>query len=269
MDKQLFKTYMLSFWLVFSISILSAQFTIPEPPKPKFGRTRVSAVYDYASLLQKNQRMALEVKLNRYADTTSTQIVVATIESLKGEDIGVLTPKWAHQWGIGGTAKKDNGVFILLSKKDRKIWISPRYGVEQYLTAGQLGAITRDFIVPEFKKGSYYLGLDKGTSVIMGLLSGTFSLEPSATNDDFPYGVLLFFGILILVIIFSKKKGGNHHNDNDPYKSIILSRRGRRGMNGGFYPRSGGFGSSGGFGGGFEGGFGGGGFSGGGAGGDW
>jgi uncharacterized protein len=51
-------------------------------------------------------------------------------------------------------------VLILLAKAERKIWISPGYGLEDRLTAG-IGEITRN-IIPEFKAGSYYKGLDKG-----------------------------------------------------------------------------------------------------------
>jgi uncharacterized protein len=29
----------------------------------------------------------------------------------------ILTPKWAQEWGIGGTGKNDNGVLILLAKQ--------------------------------------------------------------------------------------------------------------------------------------------------------
>jgi uncharacterized protein len=77
-----------------------AQFTIPE--KPVFQ----TSVYDYAKVLNENEKQQLEEKLIKYSDSTTTQIVVITIESLKGEDIGILTPKWGHAWGIGGTEKK-------------------------------------------------------------------------------------------------------------------------------------------------------------------
>jgi uncharacterized protein len=53
-------------------------------------------------------------------------------------------------------------VLILLAKAERKIWISPGYGLEDRLTAGIGGEITRNIIIPEFKAGSYYKGLDKG-----------------------------------------------------------------------------------------------------------
>ena len=63
-------------------------------------------------------------------------------------------------------AKKDTGVFILLARDDRKIWISPGYGVEDRLTAGIVGELTRNVIIPEFKKGDYYQGINKGVDTI-------------------------------------------------------------------------------------------------------
>ena len=66
-----------------------AQFTIPE--KPSFQ----TSVYDYAKVLSETEKAQLEEKLIKYSDSTTTQIVVITIESLKNEDIGILTPKWS------------------------------------------------------------------------------------------------------------------------------------------------------------------------------
>src|SRR6188768_3815102 len=88
---------------LFCINSVFAQFTIPE--KPEFQ----TSVYDYANLLSSSEKMQLEDKLVRYSDSTSTQIVVVSIESLKGEYIGELAPKWAHKWGVGDE-KKDNGI---------------------------------------------------------------------------------------------------------------------------------------------------------------
>jgi len=103
------------------VEFLFAQFTIPE--KPSFQ----TSVYDYANILSPDEKSQLEEKLIKYSDSTTTQIVVITIESLKGEDIGILTPKWGQTWGIGGTEKDDNGVLILLAKAERK------YGYRQVM----------------------------------------------------------------------------------------------------------------------------------------
>jgi len=244
-----------------------AQFNIP--PKPDFQ----TSVYDYAKLLSESEKTTLEQKLIQYSDSTSTQIVVITIESLKGEDIGILTPKWGQAWGIGGSEKNDNGVVILLSKDERKIWISPGYGVEDRLSAGITGELTRNIIIPEFKAGSYYNGLDKGADAIFDVLKGKYKGERKKKKEKglpiIPILIIIFF--IIAFILRNRRGGGNSGNSGGGGmglgEMIILSSLGR-----GFGGGGGGFGSGGGFGGGgggFGGGFGGGGFSGGGAGGSW
>ena len=144
-----------------------AQFTIPE--KPSFQ----TSVYDYAKLLSDSEKSSLEEKLIKYSDSTTTQIVVVTVPTINGEDIGILAPKWGHAWGVG-QEKQDNGVFILLAAQERKIWIAPGYGVEDRLTAGINGEIIRNIIIPEFKAGSYYNGLDKGADAIFDVLKGKY-----------------------------------------------------------------------------------------------
>lgn len=244
-----------------------AQFDIPK--KPSFQ----TSVYDYANILAANEKKALEEKLVRYSDTTSTQIVVITIASLKGESIGELTPKWAHEWGIG-QANKDNGVLILLAEAERKIWISPGYGLDDRLTAGALGEMTREVIIPEFKAGSYYNGLDKGSDAIFKMLNGKYKAERKRENkgrsDGFGGGIIFFIIVFIIIIIAIAKKGGGGGRGGRGFTGstlgdiLILSSLGRGGRSSG-----GGWGGSSGGGGGFGGGFGGGGFSGGGAGGSW
>ncbi|MNF22446.1 hypothetical protein D3C84_30030 [compost metagenome] len=244
-----------------------AQFDIPE--KPAFQ----TSVYDYANVLSATEKAQLEEKLIKYSDSTTTQIVVITIESLKGEDIGILTPKWGQTWGIGGTEKNDNGVIILLAKAERKIWISAGYGLEDRLTAGIGGEITRNIIIPEFKAGSYYKGLDKGTDAIIDVFKGKYKGERKQQTKEkgFPILPLIVIVVIILVLISrNKNSGGNSgHSGGGPslLDVIILSSLGRNSGGGGFGGSSGG--GFGGGGGGFGGGFGGGGFSGGGSGGDW
>ena len=223
-------------------------------------------------MLSSEEKSALESKLIQYSDSTSTQIVVITIESLKGEDIGILTPKWGQAWGIGGSEKNDNGVVILLAKAERKIWISAGYGLEDRLTAGIGGEISRNIIIPEFKKGSYYSGLDKGADAIFDVFKGKYKAERKKDKKgNFPILPIIIIGIVILALISkSKNNGGNSGNKSggiDLMDIILLSSLGR---GGGFGGGSGGGGFGGGSGGGgFGGGFGGGGFSGGGSGGSW
>jgi uncharacterized protein len=255
--------------VLFSSNCIFSQFTIPE--KPSFQ----TSVYDYANVLSPEEKAQLEEKLIKYSDSTTTQIVVITIESLKNEDVSQLATKWGQTWGIGGTAKDDNGVIILLAKAERKIAINPGYGLEDRLTAGTGGEIIRNIIVPEFKAGSYYQGLDKGTTAIIDVFKGKYKGERKQTKGkDFPILPIIVIVVIVLVLLSRNKGGGSGNSGNrgggigpSLLDVIILSSLGRGG-GGGFGGGSSGGGFGGG-GGGFGGGFGGGGFSGGGSSGSW
>ena len=250
--------------VLLNTSFLFAQYTIPE--KPSFQ----TSVYDYANVLSATEKAQLEEKLIKYSDSTTTQIVVIIIESLQNEGVSQLATKWGQTWGIGGAAKDDNGVIILLAKNERKIAIHPGYGLEDRLTAGIGGEIIRNIIIPEFKAGSYYNGLDKGADALFDVFKGKYKGERKQTkNKDFPILPFIIIVIILLVLISRNKDGGNSGNSGGGpslMDVIILSSLGRN-SGGGFGGSSGG--GFGGGGGGFGGGFGGGGFSGGGSSGSW
>ncbi len=253
------------FNILLSFSVLGfAQFKIPAKPSLQ------TSVYDYANILEDSQEEQLRKKLVRYSDSTSTQIVIITIEDLKGEYIGELAPRWGQEWGIG-QKDKDNGIVMLMSVNDRKFWIAPGYEAEIKLTAGITGTIYRNVIKPYFKSGDYYGGLDAGTDAVFQVLKGTFKNDNPSSNKSKPFGpILILIFIIVLFVILSKSNKGNNGGGNnsggggfDLTDFIILSSLGRSGRG------SSDGGSWGGGSGGFGGGFGGGGFSGGGAGGDW
>jgi uncharacterized protein len=256
--------------VLFSLNLFSQGYKIPE--KPKFQ----TSVYDYISLLSASQKTNLESKLVRYSDTTSTQIVVAIITSTEGENINYLAANWGEKWGIGD-AVKDNGVLVLLAKDDKKIAIQVGKGTEHLLTDFQSKRILERVIIPEFRKGDFYSGLDKGSDYIFKTLNGEFQ-GTREQESEFDPGIIIF--IIIIIIIFILISRGNKNNGSGGkrfrrgsiadtiFDTIILSNAGRGGgsFGGGF----GGSSSGGSFGGGgFGGGFGGGSFGGGGASGGW
>lgn len=229
-----------------------AQFEIPDIPLVE------TSLYDYAGILTANERDNLKNKLLNYADTTSTQIVVVTVTDLKGESAAKIAP----EWGVG-QVEKDNGIFILVSRDDREMYIATGYGVQGRLTAGITGNIIRQYILPEFKQKRYYEGLDIGTDALFTALNGSF-VEERSEMEMAPLwvkvigsllGLFLIFGILTIIYFIIRALLGFDAGGNVPTSrgSKTISRSGR--SSGG---RSG-----------FGGGFGGGGFSGGGAGGSW
>ncbi|MCB4799420.1 TPM domain-containing protein [Neotamlana laminarinivorans] len=267
----LFKVVLTLILLLTASSKTFAQFDIPK--KPSFQ----TSVYDYENLLSASQKSSLEQKLIKYSNTTSTQIVVAIINSTKGEDINFLGAKWGQAWGIG-QEKEDNGILILLANADRKIGINTGYGVEHLLTDAMSKRIINRDIIPYFKQNDYYGGLNRGVDAIFEVLQGEYKGTRQSNSSGFPVAVafFLFFIVIIIIISISKNNrgggGGNRGHRNtgaDILEAIILSNMGRGSYRSGSsgWGRSSGGGSFGG--GGFGGGFGGGGFGGGGASGGW
>ncbi|WP_179315630.1 TPM domain-containing protein [Winogradskyella undariae] len=253
-----------------------AQYDIPEKPELQ------TSVYDDAiHLLSAAQKSSLEQKLIRYSDSTSTQIVVAIISSTNGEYINYLGAQWGEKWGIG-QADKDNGIFILLARDDRKINISTGKGTEHLLTDAMSKRIINNDIIPYFKQNDYYGGLNRATDAIFEVMTGEYKGTRQTTESDFPPQVIIFLVIIFIIFVIAISKssgggnggnGGNRSGNRGLLEAIILSNMGRgsysKGSSGGF----GGFGGSSGGGsfggGGFGGGFGGGSFGGGGASGGW
>lgn len=268
--KFLFQKYLLiATVLGFSLysTNLTAQFDIPEKPRIE------TSVYDYINLLTPSQKNALENKLIRYADSTSTQIVCVIIANTQGEDISFLGAKWGQKWGIGQKGK-DNGILITLAKDDRRVDINTGYGIEYRITDRMAHQIINRIMIPEFKNENYYAGLDKGSDAIFASLQGEFQENRKFRNKEkrFPLFPLIIIVIIIIALIKGGDKGGRggrrRSNFGDSLLDfLILSNMGRTGgsnrSGGGSF--GGGFGSGGGFGGGF----GGGGFGGGGASGGW
>ena len=254
-----------------------SQYNIPE--KPDF----INSIIDSTQTLSDVEFKFLEQKLIKYSDSTSTEILLILIPSTKGENINYLGAQWGHKWEIG-QEKEDNGVLILLAKNDRKIAINTGYGVEHLLTDAMSKRIIERDIIPYFKQGNYFEGLNNGIDSIFEVLTGAYKNEQSINSDDslirsFIFLTFILVIVIILIIAISKGRGGGSNGKRwkkrssvaaEIIEAILLSGSGRGtfssgSSSGGFGGWSGGSSSSGGFGG-----FGsGGGFGGGGASGSW
>jgi len=244
-------TFLIILFVCFISESVSAQYEIPPIP------SKQTSVYDYINLLTPTQKTALESKLIRYADSTSTQIICVIIGSTNGEDISMLGAEWGQKWGVGQKGE-DNGILITLAKDDRKVDINTGYGIEYRITDLMSERIINRIMIPEFKTENYYAGLDKGSDAIFAALNGEFSEDRDfgkKDNKPFPFFIVFIFIMIIIALISKGGRGGKGGGGSTLLSMIVLSSLGRGGFGGG--------------GGGFGGGFGGGGFGGGGASGGW
>jgi uncharacterized protein len=256
----------------FPLSIAAQEF--PEKPVPP------RLVNDLVGLLSQGEVDVLEQKLVAYDDSTSTQIAVVTISDLQGYAVADYAQRLAEKWGIGQKGL-NNGIIVLVKPKTSEsssgeVNISPGYGLEGVIPDIVCAQIIDYEILPEFRNGNYYKGLDKATSTLMSLASGEFPADQYGRpkGDDITgLTPLIFFIILIIIIMFIRSGGGSNQKHLSRkglplWMLLTMMNSGSNRHSGSWGGFSGGGGFGGGGGGGF-GGFGGGSFGGGGASGSW
>lgn len=245
------------------------------PPKPE----PAVYVHDYAGWLQAGERQALELKLRRYWDSTSTQIIVMIRPDIGDYDKATYATELGERWGVGQKGK-DNGIVMLVKSEapDRGIFIATGYGTEGALPDILAGRIIRNTMAPFFRQQRYYEGIDAGLNDIIRAMSGEFKAGKSDNDDPDAIWVLVFVGLILLGLFiffyFMAKRFGTIYTDQGPRPGRLNRDQGGGWIIGGGGWSGGGWGGGssggGGWGGGSDGGsFGGGSFGGGGAGGDW
>ncbi len=257
--------------LIFLFSIAaSAQDEIPNRPSPP------KLVNDLTNnFLTPEQKVELERKLVAYDDSTSNQIAIVIVDDLKGYSAADYAIALGRKWGVGNK-NFDNGVVVLVStgggEGNRAVFIAPGYGLEGAVTDLIADAIVDHELVPNFKAGNYYRGLDEATDAIIRAAEGRYKAPEGygkKKGKGIGLGAIIFF--VIMIFIFFSGMGGGRGGG-------MVSRRGYGDVGaawiigsllGGSGRSGGGWSGGGGGGGGGFGGFGGGGFGGGGAGGSW
>jgi uncharacterized protein len=260
-------------------ALCSLLYAAAEPPP-----ALIAPVNDFAHVIDARSAAQID-RLSRALKAASGDVVVvATIPTIEGYgDIREYAVKMFENHGQGiGDKGKDNGLLILLAIKERKVWVEVGYGLEPWITDRFSGETSRQYMVPQFRNGSYGLGLVAGTSRIVNRIADgrQVRLEGIARERDAQPGggsigplipILIFIAILIISRV---GRGGGGRGGGLPFWALGLWSGwssgvgpfgGGRGGGGGF---GGGFGGYGGGGGGF-GGFGGGGSGGGGGGASW
>ena len=179
--------------------------TRPVPPR---------LVNDYANILSDKEESALEHKLVAYNDSTSTQICVVIVTSLDGTTSDDFAQKLGEKWGVG--TKNNNGVVILVKPKTADelgdVSIQVGYGMEPYITDAVNYGIRTKEMIPAFKEGNYYKGIDNAVNAIIGLASGAYKSDKYASDDDSDAGVIAF--VIFIVFLYFVLRAFNKNDNN-------------------------------------------------------
>jgi uncharacterized protein len=219
-------------------------------------------IVDQANIISQETRAALEPKLADLEQKSGIQLVVATVNSLEGQEIEPYANELFRFWKLG-EKNKNNGVLLLVAPKERRVRIEVGYGLEGTLTDALSSVIIANAITPRFKAGDFSGGIARGVDDIVTVLTTDESEwqkrpslrldRPQAAHPTNWLGIAVFGVVLLLLVV------------SPTFRTFLFAML-LTGRGGGSYRSGGGRwggGSGGGFGGGF-GGRGGGGFSGGG-----
>lgn len=236
-------------------------------------------VNDFAGIFTPEQTLALQHLLVDFADSTSNQICIVTVNDLEQYDVSEYAIRIGLEWHVG-SEDFNNGIVFLIKPKtpgsDGAAFIAVGKGLEGAIPDAYCYRILKQTAVPYYAENDYFTGTYKSCEILMSLSSGEYSetLADRWTAEDSFYALLTLLIIVLLVILFVKagrSGGGNGRGGGRPGRGIVFGNTfgnpGNPGSFGGF--GRGGFGGGSSFGGGFSGGFGGGSFGGGGGGVRW
>jgi len=132
-----------------------------DPPLPRL----TEPVNDFANAIDRQSRNELDRTIRALQAATGDVVIVVTVQTYEPfADIREYAVKLFENHGRGiGEKGRDNGLLILLALDERQVWIEVGYGLEQWITDGLAGEISRRDMVPEFRAGRYGEGLVAGT----------------------------------------------------------------------------------------------------------
>ena len=181
-----------------------------------------SLVIDNANIFTEQQRMLLNVKLSSFGRNTSVQFWIYTTTDLQGYDVADFAQRLGQGW-CG-----ENGRWIVIVYKPR----TETVGGVALQTSSEIGSLipekTRNRIIdqemmPLFRKGRVYEGIDKAADVCVSLGKGV--LKASDYNHPRKKAFLSFLWKLFLLvallaaitaflIMFSKRSNDERIEEN-------------------------------------------------------
>jgi uncharacterized protein len=167
-------------------------------------------IVDQANIIPQDTRNALEARLAELEQKSGIQLVVATVNSLEGQEIEPYANELFRFWKLG-EKNKNNGVLLLVAPTERRVRIEVGYGLEGTLTDALSAVIIANAITPRFKTGDYSGGISRGVDDIITVLTtdeSEWSKRPSlrldrpqAAHPTNWVGVVALIAFLVLLMI--------------------------------------------------------------------
>lgn len=194
-------------WIVWIWPVLLlalSPFAQAQPLQPVPALT--ARVMDLTGTLTAEQRAALEARLAAFERERGSQVVVLLVPTTAPEDITDYTQRVGDAWKIGRRDVGD-GVLLVVAKDDRRVRIATTKAVEGALPDLLASRIIERAIVPHFRQGDFFGGLQAGVEQILAALAGEAlplpepaQARPGAAGGPDIEGALVFAYLAVPVI---------------------------------------------------------------------
>jgi len=154
-------------WLLVLALLAVPAFAQSQQPVPKI----TSRVIDQTGTLTAEQQANLEDKLAAFEARKGSQIAVLVVATTGSEDIVNYSYRVAHAWKLG-RPRIDDGALLIVAKNDRELRIEVGRALEGALTDLTAHRIISDTMVPLFRQGDFYGGINAGLDQIIRIVDG-------------------------------------------------------------------------------------------------
>src|SRR5262245_29839603 len=185
------------------LSSAPASARLETPAKPR------GYVTDLAEVVPAAYRDSIEALAGDLERATKVELAVVTVPDLGGEEIEPVATDLFTRWGIGGKGR-DDGVLILLARRERRVRIEVGYGLEGILPDGRCGGIIRRVMGPDLAADRFGPGLLRGAEAVAGVIAqdrGVTLAHPVATaieeEERGPKHPLVNLIVLAFVVFFA------------------------------------------------------------------
>jgi uncharacterized protein len=181
-------------WLTLALlapCIANAQVAVP----PLVGH-----VTDQTGTLTQEQKSTLEQSLTAFEARKGTQLAVLMIPTTVPEGIEQYALRVAEQWKLG-RKKVDDGIILVVAKGDRTVRIEVGYGLEGALSDITSKRIISETILPRFKLGDFYGGVQAGAEQIINGVDGEPLPAPQSSQRDTYQSLRQFVPFLFILAL--------------------------------------------------------------------
>jgi len=159
-------------------------------------------VTDLTGTLKVEQTASLEQMLQSFEARKGSQIAVLMLPTTSGEPVEQYALRVAEQWKIG-RKKVDDGAILVVAKDDRALRIEVGYGLEGALNDATAKRIISELIVPRFREGDFYGGINAGVDRMIRVIDGEPLPAPAASGARVEGGIAQILPILLIVAMFA------------------------------------------------------------------